>query len=101
MSHDRLLDLRVSHCAAYGGRVDPRFLMHHATLNLGQRPRSPHATSRQCSLITAVQATRSRASGSAHGFQAVMSSLGPQIQAHAALGLPFTCPLKNVWPAEA
>eukprot|EP00964_Phaeocystis_antarctica_P043416 scaffold24920_cov67-Phaeocystis_antarctica.AAC.1 len=44
---------------------------------------------------------RSRASGSAHGFQAVMSSLGPQIQAHAALGLPFTCPLKNAWPAEA
>eukprot|EP00964_Phaeocystis_antarctica_P099863 scaffold65624_cov39-Phaeocystis_antarctica.AAC.1 len=30
-----------------------------------------------------------------------MSSLGPQIQAHAALGLPFTCPLKNAWPAEA
>ena len=29
------------------------------------------------------------------------SSLGPQIQAHAALGLPFTCPLKNAWPAEA
>eukprot|EP00964_Phaeocystis_antarctica_P011951 scaffold6592_cov29-Phaeocystis_antarctica.AAC.1 len=22
-------------------------------------------------------------------------------QAHAALGLPFTCPLKNAWPAEA
>merc|ERR1719483_863241 len=35
------------------------------------------------------------------GVQAVMSSLGPQIQAHAALGLPFTCPLKNAWPAEA
>eukprot|EP00964_Phaeocystis_antarctica_P064469 scaffold38787_cov48-Phaeocystis_antarctica.AAC.1 len=23
VSHDRLLDLRVSHCAAYGGRVYP------------------------------------------------------------------------------
>ena len=31
----------------------------------------------------------------------VMSSLSPRIQAHAALGLYFTCPLKNAWPAEA
>ena len=27
--------------------------------------------------------------------------LGLQIQAHAALGLYFTCPLKKAWPAEA
>jgi len=30
-----------------------------------------------------------------------MSSLGPQIQARAALDLYFTCPLKKAWPAEA
>ena len=29
--------------------------------------------------------------------QGYVSSLSPQIQAHAALGLPFTCPLKNAW----
>ena len=36
-----------------------------------------------------------------HGFEGVMSSLGPQIQARAALGVYFSCPLNNAWPAEA
>ena len=54
--------------------------------------------------LTTVQLTRVAGGGRCYAVWLpvlLMSSLGPQIQAHAALGLSFTCPLKNAWPAEA